>query len=103
MKSKAKPTKESKANESSEYVVFQNPNHNVLPDYHQVLKNNSTKNANAQKINNNINNNIRRAQEEEENIFNLGKAPTRGYEKENFGKALGSGEDNLGNEHDRGK
>ena len=87
-----KPIKEGivTKDENSDYVVFQNPNHNDLPDYHQVLKNNSTKNANARKINNNN----RKREDEEENIFNLGKPQVKSYEKENLANTYASHEEN---------
>jgi len=115
LQTKQKPAaigiKDSKANESAEYVVYQNPHHNVLPDYHQVLKNNSTKHAANGLKNENINNNNhnRKAkQEDEENIFNIGKAaaPAKGglYERENLRNTHAcSDEENFENENNEGK
>lgn len=90
--------KDSKVNDSAEYVVFQNPNHNVLPDYHEVLRNNKNKNANALKINSNK----RLAEEEEENIFNLGKPQVKSLERESAGNNYGSDEDKFRNENNEG-
>lgn len=102
LKTKQKPliNTNKEANENSEYVVFQNPNHNVLPDYHQVLKNNSTKNANPTKITSNYSKH--KAEEDEENIFNLGKPQVKSYEKDNIGKTCGSDEEYLRNDDNDG-
>jgi len=87
-------SKDSKINETSDYVVYKNPNHNILPDY-QVLKNNSTKNAKAQlRINKN---------HEEESIFNLGKPQNKlpnqyTHDNENISAGYASDEGNFGNE-----
>jgi len=81
-------------NESSDYVVFQNPNHNILPDYAEVLKNIKNKHENKNKINSKNKNQV------EESIFNLGKPQKNSnnqisIERENFTDTYNTEEDNF--------
>ena len=86
-------------NKSSDYLVFQNPNHNKLPDYSDVLKKNKKTNFGSNnKGNKNPGHSVEH--EDEENIFNLGKedyqSNNRNYE--NVHKNSGEKE-NLNNEN----